>query len=64
MTTPTGTQPDKIRRMAKPPMVKRTYYVPLKLYDAVVAKCESEELNVSDVIRDALEEFVKRDPAK
>lgn len=60
MTTQPGTQPATIRRMAKPPMVKRTYYVPVKLYDAVVAKCEAEELNVSDVIRDALEKFVRK----
>lgn len=47
--------------MAKPPMIKKTYYVPLKLYDAVVAKSDEQEETVADVIRRAFEEYVKED---
>jgi len=55
----TGTRPDKISRVARPPMIKKTYYVPVKLYDAVVAKSDEQEETVADVIRRAFEEYVK-----
>lgn len=57
MTANPGTT---LRRMAKPPMVKRTYYVPVKLYEAAMAKAEEREENLSDVIREALERYAKR----
>lgn len=61
--TQTGTRPDKISRVARPPMIKKTYYVPLKLYEAVVAKSDVQEETVADVIRRAFEEYVKDDEA-
>ncbi len=42
-------------------MIKKTYYVPLKLYDAVVAKSDEQEETVADVIRRAFEEYVTED---
>jgi hypothetical protein len=53
-----------MRRMAKPPMVQKTYRVPVALYEAAMAKCEVEQMNLSDVIREALEDFVKREAGK
>lgn len=41
-------------------MIKRTYYVPETLYEAAMAKAEEREENLSDVIREALERYVKR----
>lgn len=60
MTTQARIRPDKIRRMAKPPMIKRTYYVPKALYEAAMDRAEEREENLSDVIREALERYVKR----
>lgn len=60
MTTRTGIRPDKMRRMAKPPMIKRTYYVPKTLYEAAMEAAEEREENLSDVIREALERYVKK----
>jgi hypothetical protein len=60
MTTQTRIQPDKIRRMAKPPMVQKTYRVPKTLYELAMEKAAEREENLSDVIREALERYVKR----
>ena len=60
MTTQTDIQPVKIRRMAKPPMVQKTYRVPKSLYEAAMEKAEEREENLSDIIREALERYVKR----
>ena len=60
MTTQTRIRPDKIRRMAKPPMVQKTYRVPEALYEAAMEKAEERQENLSDVIREALERYVKR----
>ena len=60
MTTQAGIRPDKMRRMAKPPMIKRTYYVPKTLYELAMEKAAENEENLSDVIREALERYVKR----
>ncbi|WP_107768428.1 hypothetical protein [Nocardioides terrigena] len=57
----TATQPAKIRRVAKPPMIKKTYYVPVRLYEAVVEKTEEREESVADVIRRAFEQYVGED---
>lgn len=46
--------------MAKPPMVKKTYYVSRALYEQAMDKAEEREENLSDVIRRALEQYVKR----
>lgn len=58
-TTQTPTRPAKIRGMAKPAMIQKTYRVPKKLYAAALAKAEEREENLSDVIRAALEAYVK-----
>lgn len=47
-----------MRRMAKPPMIQKTYRVPVTLYEAAMAKAEEQQENLSDVIRDALERYV------
>lgn len=59
MTTQSAIQPVKMRRMAKPPMIQKTYRVPVSLYEAAMAKAEEREENLSDVIREALERYVK-----
>jgi hypothetical protein len=46
--------------MAKPPMVQKTYRVPKALYEAAMEKAAENEENLSDVIREALERYVKR----
>lgn len=60
MTTQTGIRADKMRRMAKPPMVQKTYRVPVALYEAAMERAAEREENLSDVIREALERYVKR----
>ena len=60
MTTQTLSQSDTIRRMAKPAMVQKTYRVPKALYEAAMDKAAENEQNLSDVIREALEKYVKR----
>jgi hypothetical protein len=54
LTSPT------IGHVAKPKMVMRSLRVPEKLWDAAKAKADERDENVSDVIRDALERYVKR----
>lgn len=44
----------------KPPMVMRSLRVPKPLWDAAQAKCAERQENISDVIREALERYVKR----
>lgn len=61
MTTQTPIQPVKIRRMAKPPMVQKTYRVSKALYERAMERAEREEENLSDVIRRALEDYAKDD---
>jgi predicted HicB family RNase H-like nuclease len=41
-------------------MKKRTYFAPDSLYEAAMAKAAQEQKNLSDVIREALERYVKR----
>ena len=59
MTTQTCIRPDKIRRMARPKMILKSYRVSEKLYEAAMAKAEEREENLSDVIRAALEKYAK-----
>lgn len=61
MTTQSAIQPVKMRRMAKPPMIQKTYRVPVALYERCMEKAEEREENLSDVIRKALEEYAERD---
>ena len=51
---------DRLRAVAKPPMVMRSIRVPLKLWEAAKAKADEREENISDVVRDALERYVRR----
>lgn len=43
--------------MAKPPMIQKTYRVPVALYDAAMDRAEERQENLSDVIRRALEQY-------
>lgn len=49
-----------LRGMAKPNMVMRSIRVPLALWTAAREKADEREENISDVIREALERYVKR----
>lgn len=50
-----------VRRVPnKPPMVMRSLRVPVKLWEAALAKAAERQENISDVIREALERYVKR----
>lgn len=50
-----------VRGMAKPSMeVNISFRVPRTLRDAARAKAEERQENVSDVLREALEKYVKR----
>ncbi|MBS45275.1 MAG: hypothetical protein CMH83_19325 [Nocardioides sp.] len=60
LPTQVSTQPATMRRMAKPPMVQKTYRVPKTLYEAAMQKAEEREENISDVIREALERYVRK----
>jgi hypothetical protein len=44
----------------KPPMVMRSIRVPLRLWTEARAKADEREENISDVVRAALERYVKR----
>lgn len=47
-------------RVPKPVMVMRSLRVPEKLWAEAKAKADEREENISDVIREALEKYVKR----
>lgn len=49
-----------IPRVPKPPMIMRNVRVPAKLWEAAKAKADGEMTSISDVIREALQEYVKR----
>jgi predicted DNA-binding protein len=46
--------------MAKPSMVMRSLRVPEDLWERAKAKADERQENLSDVIREALERYVKR----
>lgn len=46
--------------MAKPRMVMRSFRVAEKLWNDAKAKADERQENISDVIREALERYVKR----
>lgn len=52
----------RLRRMAKPPMRNRAFRVSDELWDAAQAKADQQQENVSDVLRDALERYVRSKP--
>ncbi len=52
--------PSTLPRVAKPPMVMRSIRVPAALWEAAKAKADERQENISDVIREALERYVKR----
>lgn len=52
--------PGSLRRVAKPPMVMRSIRVPAKLWAAAMEKAAEREENLSDVIREALERYVRK----
>lgn len=47
-------------RVAKSPMVMRSIRVPLRLWNEAKAKADEREESISDVVREALERYVKR----
>lgn len=49
-----------LRRVAKPNMIMRSLRVPEKLWEAAKAKADEREENISDVIREALERYIRR----
>lgn len=49
-----------VPRVAKPNMVMRSLRVPEALWEAAKAKADERQENISDVIREALERYVKR----
>ena len=51
---------DSLPRVAKPNMVLRSVRVPLALWEAAKAKADERQESISDVIREALERYVKR----
>lgn len=50
----------RLRRVAKPPMVIRSLRVPAKLWAAAKEIADEREENLSDVLRDALERYVRK----
>lgn len=46
--------------VGKKPMVKRTVFVPEKLWDEAKALADDAESNISTVVRELLERYVKR----
>lgn len=45
----------------KPNMVLRSFRVPLSLWEQARARADEQDMNISDVIREALERFVRGD---
>ena len=57
---PVMTNVDTVRPVGKPTMVMRSIRVPARLWAAAREVADQREENISDVIRDALERYVKR----
>lgn len=51
---------DTVRRVAKPPMVMRSIRVPAKLWAEAKARADQREESISDVIREALEAYLRK----
>lgn len=52
--------PATLHRVAKPNMVMRSFRVRLELWTEAKVKADERQENISDVIREALEKYVKR----
>ena len=50
----------RLRRVAKPAMIKRSLRVPAKLWAAAKEIADEREENLSDVLREALERYVRK----
>lgn len=50
---------DSLTGVGKRPMVRRTFYVPEKVWDAAKARADEEENDISTVLREFLERYVK-----
>lgn len=53
------TNVDTLPTVPKPTMVMRSLRVPEKLWEAAKAKADQRQENISDVIRAALEHYIK-----
>lgn len=51
--------PATLPRVARPTMIMRSIRVPLALWNAARAKADERDENISDVIRAALERYVR-----
>lgn len=60
MNTETTTAADTIGRVPKPNMVMRSLRVPKQLWDDAKRIADERQENISDVIREALERYVKK----
>lgn len=54
------TNVDTLAPVTKKPMVMRSIRVPLKLWTAAKTLADEREENISDVVRDALERYVRK----
>lgn len=54
------TNVDTLAPVTKKPMVMRSIRVPLKLWTAAKTLADEREENISDVIREALERYVRK----
>ena len=59
---PTSPKMTSLARVAKPNMVMRSIRVPLTLWTDAKAKADERGENISDVLRAALETYVKEQP--
>lgn len=50
--------------VTKPPMVMRSIRVPEKLWEAAKNIADEHDENISDVVREALERYIKRQGRK
>lgn len=61
MSNPTNViTSDRLPPVPKPNMVMRSLRVPRQLWEDAKAKADERQENISDVIREALERYVKR----
>lgn len=51
--------PDTISTVGKPVMIMRSLRVPEALWEAAKTKADERQENISDVIREALERYVR-----
>lgn len=51
---------DTVEAVPKQPMVMRSIRVPLRLWEAAKALADERDESISDVVRELLEEYVRR----